>query len=56
MFLGKASQEEVEVLGPVYVFKGPSASQAVVLIDSERKLRSTLCLDELAENYLTGAL
>lgn len=54
--LANMEQEEVEVLGFVFVLNGPSASQGAVLMDSERKLRSTLCLDELVEKYLTGAL
>lgn len=54
--LANMEQEEVEVLGFVFVLNGPSASQGAVLMDSERKLRSTLCLDELVEKYLTGVL
>lgn len=54
--LANMEQEEVEVLGFVFVLNGASASQGAVLMNSERKLRSTLCLDELVEKYLTGAL
>lgn len=54
--LANMEQEEVELLGFVFVLNGSSASQGAVLMDSERKLRSTLCLDELVEKYLTGAL
>lgn len=46
----------MELLGFVFVLNGSFASQGAVLMDSERKLRSTLCLDELVEKYLTGAL
>lgn len=49
-------QEEVQVLGFIFVLNSPSASQGAVLMDSERKLRSTLCLGELVEKYLTETL
>lgn len=54
--LANIEQEEVEVLEFVFVLNGPSASQGALLMDSERKLRSTLCLDELVEKYLTEDL
>lgn len=54
--LANIEQEEVEVLEFVFVLNGSSASQGALLTDSERKLRSTLCLDELVEKYLTEAL
>lgn len=54
--LANMEQEEVEVLGFISVLNSPSASQGAVLMDSERKLSSTLCLDELVEKYLTGTL
>lgn len=49
-------QEEVEILGFIFVLNSPSASQGAAVMDSERKLRSTLCLDELVEKYLTETL
>lgn len=54
--LANLEQEEVEVLGFVFTLNGPSVSQGAVLMDSESKLRSTLCLDELVQKYLTGTL
>lgn len=54
--LANMEQEEVEALGFISVLNGPSASQGAVLMDSKRKLRSTLCLDELVEKYLTETL
>lgn len=54
--LANMEQEEVEVLGFIFVLNSPSASQGAVLMDSERKLRSTLCLDKLVEKYLTETL
>lgn len=54
--LANMEQEEVEVRGFIFVLNSPSASQGAALMDSERKLRSTLCLDELVGKYLTGAL
>lgn len=54
--LANMEQEEVEALGFIFVLNGPSASQGAVLMDSKRKLRSTLFLDELVEKYLTETL
>lgn len=54
--LANLEQEEVEIHGFIFVLNSPSALQGAVLMDSERKLRSTLCLDELVEKYLTETL
>lgn len=55
VYLVDMEEEEMEVLGFVFDLNGSSASQGAVLMHSERKLRSTLCL-ELVEKYLTVAL
>lgn len=54
--LANIEQEEVEDLEFFFVLNGPSASQGALLMDSERKLRSTLCVDELVEKYLSEDL